>query len=120
MNTAFKVIVIMTCSYMLNGCPIHSNDGGIPPCSVSPPTNTTADKTLKTQLALDLTKFSQAPISGNFSAEATKKISATFSTIPEKDNACAMLLQTYICISDKDRSHEFLQYVKTTGQCKSI
>lgn len=107
-------------TFILAGCCNTDKNAAVPPCSVSPPLNTAASQSVKVQLAADLTKFAQAPVSASFNTEASRNITATFNKIPEKDNACAMLLQTYICIAEKPRATEFLQYVRSTGQCKSV
>ncbi|MGP3592952.1 hypothetical protein [Vagococcus sp. WN89Y] len=119
-----KIQQILWCvavAALLSAChrDIHRSAGGVPPCAVSPPLSSKAENSVKTQLAVDLTNFSRMPGSATFSAEAAKKIEATFNAIPEKQLACGMLLQTYTCITEKTRASEFLQYVRSTGQCRT-
>lgn len=116
-----RILACLAVALILSACrqDINRSDAGVAPCVVTPPLSSKADNSAKTSLAFDLTKFSHMPASASFSAEAAKKIEATFNTIPEKELACAMLLQTYTCIADKTRASEFLQYVRSTGQCRS-
>lgn len=78
-----------------------------------------ADKTNKASVdaAADLTAFAKAPIKGNFKAEVSRIFNATFQKVPDKDSACAMLNQTYLCITDAERATQFLSFIKETKQC---
>lgn len=88
-----------------------------PPCSVAPPASYDTNRQLAIQAGVDLTKFAQLPMSANFKAEASQVFKATFQKVPDTAAACAMLNQTYICISDEKRASAYMEFMRETNQC---
>jgi len=98
-----------------------SNSGSLRPMtdSCSAAIYEKADKTNKASVdaAADLSAFAKAPVKGNFKAELSQIFNATFQKVPDKDSACAMLTQAYLCINDKERSSQYLEFMEGTKQC---
>jgi hypothetical protein len=87
-------------------------------CVVTPPATTKVDRSATLKAAADLTKLAQLPLSANFDAETKTTVDSTFQTVSDKQTACAMLLQTYACISDRARAAQFQNYMSTRASCQ--
>gem|GEM_PF-5677767 len=87
-------------------------------CAVTPPADISSDRSAAVEAAADLTKFATAPVSANFKVDVKNVFKATFQKVPDKVAACAMLNQTYVCIRDRSRASEYLQFMKESGQCQ--
>jgi hypothetical protein len=70
--------------------------------------------------AAELKALAAAPVAANFKAELTRSFENTFQKIQDRDIACAMLNQTYVCITDKDRAAAYLDFMKSSGQCSRV
>ncbi|MCS3467375.1 hypothetical protein M2401_001096 [Pseudomonas sp. JUb42] len=86
-------------------------------CSVSVPETYKGDRKAALEVAADLTAFAKAPINASLKTEISSTVNATFQKISESYAACAMLNQTYVCISDEGRAREYMAFMRETRQC---
>lgn len=111
------VVLILTC--ILAGCA-----GGTiktDPCIIAPPKEASLQEEQANKIGADLTAFVKLPIKANMENDFKNKANTTFQTIPDKDVACQMLLQTITCLSQKpDTTAAILgltEYIKQKDKC---
>ena len=103
--------------FALAGCASQGPVSQDRTCSVAPPDTIKSDRSLALEAAADLTKFAKAPVSANVKASINDIFNATFQKVTDTAAACAMLNQTYVCITDKERADQYLVFMKETKQC---
>ncbi|TOG11938.1 hypothetical protein CGJ08_14915 [Vibrio parahaemolyticus] len=113
----FHNVLIITVLLLVTAC--TSSVDPETQCTVAPLAKQEKNKTAAVEMAADLSKWAAAPITANASATIESTVNATFQNLPDDEvAACAMLLQTYVCINDRARASEFQQYLSSRTSCK--